>query len=389
MKKTISLVLLIFCIVSCSESNEEILNKISTNLIKLKTIKYVSTLEALDNGEVVHKDTDTLSFDFTNENQYILKYHFNSENGELIYNGAKTFQSINQDKIIITSENNNVESVNNPLFLTINPLKQILPKLIENDNVQILRKNDTIIGDNQYYVFSFLLEKRYIDWIASEFKEGIDYDSEYFLLADKTNYLPYKIISPNGKQGTVSRTIENIELDSQFNDKLWSGENLPKDYAFFTKKEYRENRENNMITNLGKKLTDWELPELKNGTFVNPSKLKGNVILLEFWFKNCGGCVMAIPSMNKIKTKFKGDNFKIYGVEFIENHSKDNLEKYINEQNILYPSLYKGKTIASNFGIRSAPTFMIVDKNGTIIHIKSGFSKENMDEINDIIETNL
>jgi thiol-disulfide isomerase/thioredoxin len=275
------------------------------------------------------------------------------------------------------------------LSLTINPLKEILPKLINDKSVKILRKNDTIINNNQHYIFSFLLEKRYIDWVAFEFKEGIEYDSEYFLIIDKTNYLPYKIISPNGKQGSISRTIENIELDHKFNDKIWSGKNLPNDYARFTEKEYFTNRKNNMLTSVGKKLTDWELPELKNSNFVNPSRLKGNVILLEFWFKGCGGCVMAIPSLNKIKTRFEKDNFKIYGVEYIENLSKDNLEKYVNNQKILYPTLYKGKAIALNYGIRSAPTFMIIDKTGTIIHIKNGFSEDNMNEIINIIEKNI
>ena len=98
---------------------------------------------------------------------------------------------------------------------------------------------------------------------------------------------------------------------------------------------------------------------------------------------------MAIPDLNKIKSRFEKDNFKIYGVEFIENYSKDDLKKYITDQKILYPNLYRGKAIASNYGIRSAPTFMIIDKNGTIIHIKSGFSEENMNEIIDIIEKNI
>jgi thiol-disulfide isomerase/thioredoxin len=389
MKKLLSFFILLLFIVSCSESNEDILNRVSINLIELKTIKYESIIEVLDDGQIVHKNTDTLFFDFTNENQDKLKYHFSSKNGELIYNGTKTYQSINQEKIIITNENNNPESINNPLLLTINPLKHILPKLIENENVQTFRKNDTIINYNQYYVFSFLLEKRYIDWIALEFKEGIDYDSEYFLMIDKANYLPYKIISPNGKNGSMSRTIQNIELDLQFSDEFWSGENLPKDYTVITENKYFSNRKNNMLTNLGKELTDWELPELNTDALVNSSKLRGNVILLEFWFKNCGGCVMAISSLNKIKNTFNNDNFKMYGIEYTENHPKDNLEKYLIEQNILYPSLYKGKEIASNYGIRSAPTFMIIDKSGTIIHITSGFSKESMDEIINIIETNL
>lgn len=351
----------------------------------IKNVKYQSVFEVQDNGQVIHKTEDTLSFDFVNG----LKYHFSSENGELIYNGKNTIQTINEEKIIITSDNNTPESIKNPLLFTLNPLKQILPKLIQDESIRISRKNDTIINGRNYYNFSFLLNNRYIDWISYEFKEGIDYDSEYLLFVNKTDYMPYKIVSPNGKEGSMSRTIENVEFDIEFNKKLWLGENLPKDYAVFTKEEYFTNRKNNMLNSLGKELTNWELPELMSNNLVNPSKLKGNVILLEFWFKNCGGCVMAIPSLNKIKTRFEKDNFKIYGVEFIENYPVDNLKKYIADQKISYPTLYQGKAIASNYGIRSAPTFMIVDKNGTIIHINSGYSEENMNEIINVIEKNI
>lgn len=385
MKTRILFLFTLLFIISCSKTNEDILNKVSSNINNIKTIKYLSVMEVQDNGQVVHKSEDTLSFDFSNG----LKYHFNAEYGELIYNGKKTIQSINQEKIITTENNNNPEYVNNPIIFTLKPLKHILPKLIKDESIKISKKNDTIINGIDYFNFSFLLNKKYIDWVNYEFKDGIDYDSEYFLIIDKTNYLPYKIVSPNGKDGSVSKTMENIELDIKFDNKLWIGENLPKDYALFTTKEYLANRKNNMLSNLGKELTNWELPDLRTNSLINPSKLKGNVILLEFWFKGCGGCVAAIPSLNNINTKFKKDNFKIYGVEFIENIPKENLEKYINEQKILYPNLYKGKTIASNYGIRSAPTFMIIDKNGTIIHIKNGYSEKNINEIIEIIEKNI
>ena len=385
MKTKILFLFTVILLVSCSNSDKDILNKISSNLNNIKTLKYLSVVEQKDNGQIVYQSKDTISFDFTNG----LKYHFSSENGELIYNGKKTLQSINQEKIITTNDDNRPESVNNPLFNTLNPIKQILPKLIKDESITKLRKKDTVFNGRDYFNFNFLLKKKYIDLISYEIKEGIDYDSEYSLIVDKTNYLPYKIISPNGKEGLVTATIENLELDIEFNNNLWGGELLPKDYALFTLKEYFAGLDNNMLNSLGKELTNWKLPELKSNKLVNLSDLKGNIILLEFWFKYCGGCVMAIPDLNKIKTKFEKDNFKIYGVEFIENYSKDDLKKYITDQKILYPNLYRGKAIASNYGIRSAPTFMIIDKNGTIIHIKSGFSEENMNEIIDIIEKNI
>lgn len=385
MKTKILFLFTVILLVSCSNSDKDILNKISSNLNNIKTLKYLSVVEQKNNGKVVYQSEDTISFDFTNG----LKYHFSSENGELIYNGKKTLQSINQEKIITTNDDNRPESVNNPLFNTLNPLKQILPKLVQDKSIIKSRKKDTVLNGKDYFNFSFLLKKKYIDFISYKFKEGIDYDSEYSLIVDKTNYLPYKIISPNGKEGIITATIENLELNIEFNNNLWEGELLPKDYAIFTLKEYFAGLDNNMLNSLGKELTNWKLPELKSNKLVNLSELKGNIILLEFWFKYCGGCVMAIPDLNKIKTKFEKDNFKIYGIEFIENYSKDDLKKYITDQKILYPNLYKGKAIASNYGVRSAPTFMIIDKNGTIIHIKSGFSEENMNEIIDIIEKNI
>lgn len=45
--------------------------------------------------------------------------------------------------------------------------------------------------------------------------------------------------------------------------------------------------------------------------------------------------------------------------------------------------------MASTYSIRSAPILMVLDKNGLILDIKSGYSKENIAHIISIIEQNL
>lgn len=388
MKSILTLASILFVISSCSESNENILEKVARNLSKLETVQYSSTIEVLDYGKMMHTDTSIFYFDFRDNSPYSLKYYLNSSSGDLIYNGFKTFQSINPEKIITTSDDNNPERVNNPLFLTLRPLKQILPKLLQEDDVIVLIKGDTIINNNSYTIFNLSLKNKAIDWINSEIKEGVD-DSEYILIVNAKNNLPYKLVTPNGKTGSISRTYEEFEFEIDYEQEFWEGKKLPKDFAIFTEEEYFENRKNNVSDNLGKSLSDWGLPELNNDNIINPSKLKGKVILLEFWFKGCGGCILAIPDLNKIKTRFEKDEFKIYGIEYLDNYPKEVLQKYIKDQNIQFPNLYKGKTVASNYGIRSAPTFMIIDKNGRIIDIKFGFSRETMDEIVEIIEKNI
>ena len=131
-----------------------------------------------------------------------------------------------------------------------------------------------------------------------------------------------------------------------------------------------------------KKISDWELPNIEGDLPLRPSALKGNVIVLEFWFKNCPPCVEAIPALNNLYKKYGNTNFEFYGIEFL-NETKENVNKYIEGKNIQYPMLYNGKAIASLYKISSAPTFLIVDKTGIIRYAKSGFNKK---EIVDVIE---
>lgn len=389
MKKYILVLATMSLLISCNKSDKDILEKVASNITNIKTITYQSVLEVTDNGQIIHQDTTQMFFDFTKTNPIGLNYHFLNDDGELTYDGEEVFQVIHSEKVITTNDDNNPDVVKNPLINTLSYFRQVLPKLIQDEHVDTTRNNDTIINGNNHFSFNFVLHKRYIDFFSYEFKEGIDYDSEYSLLVNETNYLPYKIVFPNGKDGSITRTIDNIILDQEVSDDFWLGKKRPKDYLILTEQEYFKNRENNVLANVGKQIIDLELPNLENDELINLSNLKGSIILLEFWFKGCGGCVAAIPSLNDINNKFQNRNFKIYGIEIEERYKKSELIKYKNKENIQFSILYKGKNMASNYGIRSAPIFMIIDKSGVIIDIKSGYSKENIDNIISVIEKNL
>ena len=308
MKKYILVLATMSLLISCNKSDKDILEKVDSNITNIKTIKYQSVLEAADNGQIIHQDTTQMFFDFTKTNPIGLNYHFLNDDGELTYDGEEVFQVIHSEKVITTNDDNNPDVVKNPLINTLSYFRQVLPKLIQDEHVDTTRNNDTIINGNNHFSFNFVLHKRYIDFFSYEFKEGIDYDSEYSLLVNEANYLPYKIVFPNGKDGSIARTIDNIILDQEVSDDFWLGKKRPKDYLILTEQEYFKNRENNVLANVGKQIIDLELPNLENDELINLSNLKGSIILLEFWFKGCGGCVAAIPSLNDINNKFQNRN---------------------------------------------------------------------------------
>jgi peroxiredoxin len=162
----------------------------------------------------------------------------------------------------------------------------------------------------------------------------------------------------------------------QKSDSIWTIESFPKDFLRMTYKDYFLGRKNKVAIKAGFPAPDWTLPMLK-GDSVKLSDLKGSLVLLEFWFPGCGACMLATSGINDIQEKYGSKGLKVLGIEFQLPGDKG-LTEYIEKHKIKYPTLYKGKSIAPSYGVSSAPTFFLINKDGTIIYTSSGFDKEKL-----------
>jgi len=121
-------------------------------------------------------------------------------------------------------------------------------------------------------------------------------------------------------------------------------------------------------------LPDFEL-KLHNNTTVNLNQLEGKVVLLDFWYRGCAPCLMAIPDLVKLQEEFK-DDLVIIGI----NHSdtQDDVIDYFNYKKPNYASTYKnGDNIpkALNVTIIGYPTTMLYGKQGKLIKMDAGYRK--------------
>lgn len=121
------------------------------------------------------------------------------------------------------------------------------------------------------------------------------------------------------------------------------------------------------------------------GDSVSLSKINANLIMLEFWFPYCTGCVLAIPDINQIQKIYKHKGLHVYGIEFTKTDSIG-LADYIAKMGINYPTLFSGKKIAINYGVSAGPTVFLINKAGKFVYVRSGFIKE---EVIKAIEENL
>ncbi|MCM4174237.1 TlpA family protein disulfide reductase [Arenibacter sp. TNZ] len=391
MKKTIYLICFITIKVFSQESDTSILEKTISNIYDIERVKYQSTFQAMDGGTTYLDKIDTVFFDFTNSNNSTPKYHMASDESELIYDGKRHISTLVNEKVILIDDTPNA---NNPLILTLYGVKKFLPEMMMNENIEFVRKQDTLLNGQKLYVFDITFKGGYIDWGNFVLKNVSAAETEYTLMIGMSDYLPRKMIMDNGPTGRMSRTYDSFDFDYNQDDSVWSGALFPKDYSKMTWAEYREKQKNKMqslkVRSAESKIVQdvehWKLPNLENNSIVDFNKLKGNVILIEFWFKNCGPCVQAVPKLNAIHEKYKDSKFQLFGIEYREDFPQENLMAYVEKIKIEYPTLYKGKSLAATYEVTAAPTFILINKKGDVIFAESGFNEK---EIIKLIEANL
>jgi thiol-disulfide isomerase/thioredoxin len=105
-----------------------------------------------------------------------------------------------------------------------------------------------------------------------------------------------------------------------------------------------------------------------DGRKVDMSKLKGKVVLIDFWATWCGPCVGEVPNVKKIYDQFHGKGFEIVGISL--DKDKDSLTKFTAEHKMEWPQFFDGlfwqNKYAVQYGIESIPAMWLVDKKGNL-----------------------
>lgn len=101
------------------------------------------------------------------------------------------------------------------------------------------------------------------------------------------------------------------------------------------------------------------------GKTITLSKLKGKVILIDFWGVWCGPCRQKLPHTQKIYDQFKNQGLAVIGI-----HSAFRTEQttaFIADNNYTFPTGIDPGHIAKNYGVTGWPTYYLIDKEGHII----------------------
>ena len=117
----------------------------------------------------------------------------------------------------------------------------------------------------------------------------------------------------------------------------------------------------------GQKIAPFELRSLDGKTYTD-RQLIGQPALLMFWASWCHVCQGELSKMQALQERMKGQPFRILSVGFAD--SEANIRGYVASRAapFNFPVLYdSGDRMASQFGVRSTPTFFLLNKRGEIV----------------------
>jgi thiol-disulfide isomerase/thioredoxin len=115
-----------------------------------------------------------------------------------------------------------------------------------------------------------------------------------------------------------------------------------------------------------------------DGREVDLAKLKGKVVLVEFWSTTCGPCIAEMPTVKAVYQKLHDQGFEVLAISLDDKESA--LRRFIKEKELPWPQHFDGKgwgnQFAVRYGIFGIPTMWLVDKRGILRDTNARFELE-------------
>lgn len=238
------------------------------------------------------------------------------------------------------------------------------------------KKQNTRIGLYCYELASFLKLSR-----NAEFRKGKKLDLNKLIKLFTASADPLKLIDWNGPVGRAKFKNTLQRMDNDFVSCYTEyGLNMDDMMLFIKALEKDANPgiqewaiQRKALFMLKKNPLQFNC-EAIDGRKIDINRMKGKVVLLDFWNIHCSSCIARMPAIKVIYDKYKSAGFEVVSLCLNNSDKLDIVKKIEHKIDAGWPTVLIGSTdgslghqICRKYGFKSVPQLLLLDKEGKLV----------------------
>lgn len=115
---------------------------------------------------------------------------------------------------------------------------------------------------------------------------------------------------------------------------------------------------------IGTDAVSFSLADL-NGRQFSMDKLRGKVVVIDFWASWCGPCRETMPHVEKLHKEFKDKGVVVLG---INDEKVADAKQFVQKHGYTFPTLIDAESsVSEQYGVQAIPQTLVIDRDGKIV----------------------
>ncbi|MBI1830399.1 MAG: redoxin domain-containing protein [Planctomycetes bacterium] len=113
--------------------------------------------------------------------------------------------------------------------------------------------------------------------------------------------------------------------------------------------------------------------KLTNGKDFDLAKLKGKVVLVDFWATWCGPCIAELPNMERAYAKYHSKGFEIVGISLDRPGDEEKLTAFMESRDMPWPciNIEDSRKLANQYKVNAIPYPVLIDQAGNVVSFRA------------------
>ena len=135
-----------------------------------------------------------------------------------------------------------------------------------------------------------------------------------------------------------------------------------------------------LAVEIGKPAPAFALTAISGGTSISLEQLKGKVVFVDFWASWCGPCRQSLPQYEKLRTELADKPFAIIAINLDEETA--DATAFLKQHPVNYTILRDpAGDVPKAFGLVGMPTSYLIDRDGIVRAVHTGFDPPDIDKL--------